>query len=167
MNQPPADEELIQSLNGLNTLWEYQLTLSTFILTFFTSQAYQYWRNVYFTTRAIQGRINDVCLLISLGAERGVCDMDSCDVDAMALRLLPERAVAQLRADDDRGAEGIGMDHRPGLAGRDADLGHVLAVDLVSIEVDYSSIVELELQAQGGAGRVAIEGEIMAEVICG
>ena len=29
---PPADEELIQSLNGLNTLWEYQLTLSTFIL---------------------------------------------------------------------------------------------------------------------------------------
>ena len=63
-----------------------QLSLATFILTFFTSQAYQYWRNVYFTTRAIQGRINDVCLLISLGAERGVCDMDSCDVDAMALR---------------------------------------------------------------------------------
>ena len=74
---PPAEEELIQSLNGLNTLWEYQLTLSTFILTFFTQarararararphstpsptptpnqQAYAYWRGVYFTTRAIQ-----------------------------------------------------------------------------------------------------------------
>ncbi len=83
---PPADNPLIQQLGGLNKLWEYQLSLATFILTFFTSQAYQYWRNVYFTTRAIQGRINDVCLLISLGAERGVCDMDSCDVDAMALR---------------------------------------------------------------------------------
>ena len=33
---PPPEEELIQSLNGINTLWEYQLTLSTFILTFFT-----------------------------------------------------------------------------------------------------------------------------------
>ena len=47
-----------------------QLTLSTFILTFFTSQAYAHWRSVYFTTRAIQGRINDLCLLLAVGAER-------------------------------------------------------------------------------------------------
>ena len=52
---PPADNPLIQQLGGLNKLWEYQLSLATFILTFFTSQAYRYWRNVYFTTRAIKG----------------------------------------------------------------------------------------------------------------
>jgi hypothetical protein len=40
LSVPPPDDPLIQQLNGLNTLWEYQLTLSTFILTFFTSQAY-------------------------------------------------------------------------------------------------------------------------------
>ena len=35
---PPADDPVIMQLMGLNKLWEYQLTLSTFILTFFTSQ---------------------------------------------------------------------------------------------------------------------------------
>eukprot|EP00957_Ditylum_brightwellii_P173924 13240590-Ditylum_brightwellii.AAC.1 len=67
---PPADDPLIMQLQGLNSLWEYQLTLCTFILTFFTSQSYSYWRTVYFTTRAIQGRINDICLLITIGAGR-------------------------------------------------------------------------------------------------
>jgi len=67
---PPADDPLIQELAGFKTLWEYQLTLCTFILAFFTSQAYAYWRAVYFTTRAIQGRINDICLIITTNAER-------------------------------------------------------------------------------------------------
>jgi len=60
----------IAQLLGLNQLWEYQLTLTTFILTFFTSQSYSHWRAVYFTTRAVQGRANDLCLLLALGAER-------------------------------------------------------------------------------------------------
>lgn len=67
---PPADDPIILRLEGLKTLWEYQLTLCTFILAFFTSQAYSYWRSVYFTTRAIQGRINDICLIITTNAER-------------------------------------------------------------------------------------------------
>ena len=67
---PPLDDPLIQQLVGMKSLWEYQLTLCTFILAFFTSQSYNFWRSVYFTTRAIQGRINDVCLLISASAER-------------------------------------------------------------------------------------------------
>jgi hypothetical protein len=77
---PPAHDPLIEQLNGLNTLWEYQLTLSTFILTFFTQQAYAYWRGVYFTTRAIQGRINDACMLVVMGAERGgTRAVDGCE----------------------------------------------------------------------------------------
>ena len=77
---PSPDEDLIQSLHGFKTLWEYQLTLSTFILTFFTQQAYAYWRGVYFTTRAIQGRINDACMLVVMGAERGdSCTAEGCE----------------------------------------------------------------------------------------
>eukprot|EP00566_Odontella_aurita_P001291 CAMPEP_0113573000 /NCGR_PEP_ID=MMETSP0015_2-20120614/26385_1 /TAXON_ID=2838 /ORGANISM="Odontella" /LENGTH=553 /DNA_ID=CAMNT_0000476051 /DNA_START=128 /DNA_END=1789 /DNA_ORIENTATION=- /assembly_acc=CAM_ASM_000160 len=71
LSVPPADDPLIQQLAGINGLWEYQLTLATFILTFFTQTSYNYWKTVYLTTRAIQGRINDICMLISMGAERG------------------------------------------------------------------------------------------------
>eukprot|EP00558_Chaetoceros_sp_UNC1202_P007107 CAMPEP_0197245902 /NCGR_PEP_ID=MMETSP1429-20130617/10542_1 /TAXON_ID=49237 /ORGANISM="Chaetoceros sp., Strain UNC1202" /LENGTH=367 /DNA_ID=CAMNT_0042706479 /DNA_START=113 /DNA_END=1216 /DNA_ORIENTATION=- len=67
---PPESDPLIQQLVGMKSLWEYQLTLCTFILAFFTSQAYTHWRSVYFTTRAIQGRINDVCMLITMSAKR-------------------------------------------------------------------------------------------------
>jgi hypothetical protein len=66
--KPPADDPILQQLQGLNKLWEYQVTLCTFILTFFTAEAYNHWRSVYFTTRAIQGRINDVCMLVTISA---------------------------------------------------------------------------------------------------
>jgi hypothetical protein len=65
---PPKEDPLIQQLHGLNLIWQYQVTLTSFILTFFTSEAYRHWQNVYFTTRKIQGRINDVCMLITIGA---------------------------------------------------------------------------------------------------
>ncbi len=67
---PPESDPIIQQLVGMKTLWEYQLTLCTFILAFFTSQAYTHWRSVYFCTRAIQGRINDVCMLLTISAKR-------------------------------------------------------------------------------------------------
>jgi hypothetical protein len=67
--KPPADDPLIEQLQGLKSLWEYQLTLCTFILTFFMAETYKHWRSVYFTTRAIQGRINDICMLITMGSQ--------------------------------------------------------------------------------------------------
>lgn len=80
---PPDNEVLFRQIKGLNTLWSYHLTLCTFILTFFTQQAYAYWRAVYFTTRAIQGRINDICLLLAVGAERDPIEDDDDDDDAI------------------------------------------------------------------------------------
>lgn len=74
---PPATDPLISGLEGLRKMWGYQLTLGTFVLTFFTSQAYTYWQTVYFTARAIQGRINDICMLLTMGAERGTTDTHS------------------------------------------------------------------------------------------
>lgn len=71
---PPENDPMIQQLSGLKTLWEYQLTLCTFILAFFTSQAYTHWKQVYFCTRALQGRINDVCMLLTMSAKRSSND---------------------------------------------------------------------------------------------
>jgi hypothetical protein len=72
--KPPGDDPLIEQLQGLKSLWEYQLTLCTFILTFFMAETYKHWRSVYFTTRAIQGRINDICMLITMGS-RGATEL--------------------------------------------------------------------------------------------
>lgn len=72
LSVPTATDPLMAKLSGVKRLWEYHLTLGTFILTFFLSQAFSYWQKVYNTTRAIQGRINDFCMLLTMGAERGV-----------------------------------------------------------------------------------------------
>ena len=55
-----TSSSLVKRLSPMIKCWEYQLGLgfSTFILTFFLSQAFSYWQKVYNTTRMIQGRIN-------------------------------------------------------------------------------------------------------------
>jgi hypothetical protein len=42
---PPSDLFWIQRLSSLGVMWGYQLTLATFILTFFLGQAYSFWRS--------------------------------------------------------------------------------------------------------------------------
>jgi len=98
---PPADDPLITQLNGLNTLWEYQLTLCTFILTFFTSQAYSHWRTVYFTTRAIQGRINDIALLLAIGAQRTLPEMAPPVAESVPLGQCKSRGQNEVDLTDD------------------------------------------------------------------
>ena len=53
---PDPTFPLISRLVPLANLWNYLMTITTFILTFFLSQAYTLWRNVYDSTRRIQGR---------------------------------------------------------------------------------------------------------------
>lgn len=67
---PATTDPFIQCLGGVNKIFKYHLTLATFILTFFLSQAFGYWQKVYNTTRMIQGRINDFCMLLTMGAQR-------------------------------------------------------------------------------------------------
>lgn len=67
---PPSNIPFIQKLQAFSKLWEYQLSLVTFTIAFFTGQAYDHWRSVYLCARAIQGRINDICLLTSMAARR-------------------------------------------------------------------------------------------------
>mmetsp|Transcript_3993 Transcript_3993/g.10102 ORF Transcript_3993/g.10102 Transcript_3993/m.10102 type:complete len:633 (-) Transcript_3993:456-2354(-) len=67
---PHSGDPFIETLTALNSLWEYQLSLTIFTLSFFVNHAYSSWRGVYFCTRAIQGRINDLCMLVTLAARR-------------------------------------------------------------------------------------------------
>ena len=67
---PPAAHPFIKSLKGFEKMWTYQLSLCSLVLTFFTSLAFAYWQKVYNTTRMIQGRINDFCMLLTMSAAR-------------------------------------------------------------------------------------------------
>lgn len=67
---PDPKSPAISRLVPLAQLWNYLMTLTTFILTFFLSQAYSLWRDMYVTTRKIQGRLNDVGLLLASTVER-------------------------------------------------------------------------------------------------
>ena len=68
---PDADDELVRLLLAVQIMWGYMLTLSTFILTFFLKECYDYWGIVMDLSRKIQGRIMDINLLVSSYAARG------------------------------------------------------------------------------------------------
>jgi predicted membrane chloride channel (bestrophin family) len=88
LSVPPSTDPLISSLAGLEKLWAYHLTLCSFIITFFTSQAFEYWQRVYNTTRAIQGRINDFCMLLTISAERWQEEKDESTYTPTSLELV-------------------------------------------------------------------------------
>jgi hypothetical protein len=67
---PDASSPIVSRLSALAKLWHYLMSITTFILTFFLSQAYGLWRGMYTTTRKIQGRINDIGLLVASTVER-------------------------------------------------------------------------------------------------
>lgn len=65
-----ASEPLVARLESLSTVWEYELTLCTFVVTFFLNQAWQFRSSLYETLRTIQGCCQDICLLASLHVQR-------------------------------------------------------------------------------------------------
>lgn len=67
---PDKSHPFIQRLDIIRKLWSYQMTLTTFILTFFVNQAYSFWQDVHGIARRIQGRLNDFHLLLATGAKR-------------------------------------------------------------------------------------------------
>ncbi len=50
--------------------WNYLLTLTTFVTTFFVGHSHTFWRKSYGLTRVVQGRINDLGLLCAVHAKR-------------------------------------------------------------------------------------------------
>lgn len=67
---PDKNHPFIQRLDVIRHLWNYQMSLTTFILTFFLNQAYGYWKHVLSLARRIQGRLNDFSLLLATSAKR-------------------------------------------------------------------------------------------------
>ena len=57
-------------LSMFSKVWKYVMSLTTFILTFFLSQAYGLWREMYSSARKIQGRLHDVGMLCAASAKR-------------------------------------------------------------------------------------------------
>ena len=67
---PDAAHPVVQKLLTLNSGWNMLLTLTTFVLTFFLSQCYTYWRAMFTEGRSIQGRFHDTNMLLAAHAER-------------------------------------------------------------------------------------------------
>jgi len=67
---PDQSHPVISRLLAFSKNWHYMQGLTTFILTFFLSQSYALWREMYSAARKIQGRLNDVGFLLATSAER-------------------------------------------------------------------------------------------------
>lgn len=67
---PDPDHPIIARLVELEKVWKGTSALTTFLLTFFVGQAYNFWRTFYDIGRKIQGRLNDIGLLLATHAAR-------------------------------------------------------------------------------------------------
>jgi hypothetical protein len=67
---PGEPHFLVTPLLAVNHGWNYLLTLTTFVTTFFVGHAHSFWRNCYRLSRTVQGRFNDVGLLVATHAAR-------------------------------------------------------------------------------------------------
>jgi hypothetical protein len=52
-------------LEAIDKIWKTLMSLATFLLTFFVGQAYTFWRSIYDQARGVQGRMNDINMLLA------------------------------------------------------------------------------------------------------
>ena len=62
---PDPSHPIVMRLKSIDVMWNYLLTLATFVSSFFVSQAYPFWRGTLSNTRKIQGRFGDFNLLLA------------------------------------------------------------------------------------------------------
>ena len=75
---PDDTHPIVLKLRGLNNMWGYLLTMATFVNSFFLSQAYGFWLATKGNLRKVQGRLNDLGLLLATHAQR---DETGCYTD--------------------------------------------------------------------------------------
>ena len=63
---------LVARLTVIDKIWTTLMGLTTFLLTFFVTQAYGFWKDFYNVTRSIQGRLNTIQMLLASHATREV-----------------------------------------------------------------------------------------------
>ncbi|KAL1527345.1 hypothetical protein AB1Y20_016015 [Prymnesium parvum] len=67
---PDPEHRIIRKLRPLENLWSYLLPMATFVNTFFLSQAYGFWLANKGNSRKVQGRVNDISMLLAAHAAR-------------------------------------------------------------------------------------------------
>lgn len=67
---PDPAHHVVQKLRALENLWSYLLPMATFVNTFFLSQAYGFWLANKGNCRKVQGRVNDMSMLLATHAAR-------------------------------------------------------------------------------------------------
>jgi len=68
---------VVASLKPIENFWALTQTLVAFVLSFFLSQTYAVWREVYSIARKIQGRLSDLGLLLATNGERDLTRPDT------------------------------------------------------------------------------------------
>ena len=82
---PDPTNPVVMRLKALDTMWNYLLTLATFVSSFFVSQAYPFWTRAMTSVRTIQGRINDLNMLVTGYAAREASAPQHYTVEARAM----------------------------------------------------------------------------------
>ena len=68
--RPDHSHSFVQLLDIIRKLWSYQMSLTTFILTFFVNNAYSFWREIYQVARIIQGKLSDFHMILATNCQR-------------------------------------------------------------------------------------------------
>ena len=79
---------LNSALRSVDKVWVLASGLVSFTLSFFLTQSYNFWREVYGKTRAVQGRLNDIGMLCATSAARHADGPDTGQYTAEALQML-------------------------------------------------------------------------------
>lgn len=61
----PPPSGTFPRLEAIDKIWKTLMSLATFLLTFFVGQAYTFWRTLHDQGRGIQGRLNDINMLLA------------------------------------------------------------------------------------------------------
>jgi len=89
---PRPDHPIVATLAPLYLIWTHHVTLTTFILTFFVSESFSYWRRTLCVSRKIQRALVSIILLQSTHAAR-----DAAGSITTVARQALDRTASELR----------------------------------------------------------------------
>ena len=67
---PDPNDPLVAFLGNAANIWQFQLTVTTFVMTLFLNEAWSFRGSIYQLVWAIQGSCQDLCLLVTVNAQR-------------------------------------------------------------------------------------------------
>lgn len=68
--RPDHTHDFVKVMDIIRKLWNYQTSLTTFILTFFLNNAYSFWKEIYQIARIVQGKLSDFHMILATNCQR-------------------------------------------------------------------------------------------------